>query len=879
MPTSAIPRAPATSSNTVLSGAAEAVAASLVDGVTLAPTSDALRDLRDAMLAENRDSSDSAKTRCTVLRVGFAAALRASLAKRPETASLLGDGGWSRTRVEVRGTAGRIMAGGEAFTVGRAGECDVQVWGDATVSRLQFIAVSFPKAIVVIDAWSTGGTRTVNLSPSNAKTFPMSLPGRRLAFALAHEERATVTVGSKTTLTLGPEMVAGDAVADSSSLQPYAVSLRCTGRQDLEAPTGDLATRAMNGSLEPTGNSEGPADAAPRANPDAGGDAVTDSLWLPDFEAPAGDLATRAANGSLQPTGNSEDPLHVRTAVVPKGPDSVGLADINAGSTSQSAVGSTRGSSKLFMRTVTALRAALRMRRVADERSRLMWRCRAAARTMLISDSQRKKLEERLQSDGDGPDEVREVLDGLGVMPAPDVPSRSETLSWQCTLCHRPQRASGWLCPFQHRFCCDCMFNLAVRSPYLGYLGCPHAEGCGYRLGLRDLEVLGVPPRILEAFSVGQPEAGELRSGLAVHICGLEALPELNGREGTCEDWLPERNRWAVRIAGEEVKALRPENLTPARQVGPVPLPESGAESDATGSKSLLLRCPRRSCGASLTLNPDEPRRRFDCTCGAPSLCTGCGESPYHYHAQCEVVQQLRERWLGWRHGGRTTYCCLRSKALRAAHAQRRALKEAADTAVTAEGGSNGAVRITPPPPQRLSVARAKFVQGEGVRHFFTRCALCGSGGRCIVGPRFRCIHCPAFDCCLRCEARLAGLHDQAHTFQIMFECEFDWGRLAAELPPGTRARLREHPVSIAAAAEGDAMAASSAHTTEAGAQPLRKRRGHGLEGVIRGFKRGRYELELKNGGGMRHVLPQELQPLLTQKQAQRLLGRAELSS
>lgn len=216
-------------------------------------------------------------------------------------------------------------------------------------------------------------------------------------------------------------------------------------------------------------------------------------------------------------------------------------------------------------------------------------------------------------------------------------------------------------------------------------------------------------------------------------------------------------------------------------------------------------------------------------------------------------------QWCDWQHGsGRRIYQGLCQKAGREAAVQRRLLREAQE-AIGASSSPSSRKR-------HLLAARAKFIKGQGVRHFFTRCALCGSNDGCIVGPRFRCLHCPAFDCCLKCEPRLEKEHAANHVFEILFECDFDWGKAGVELPPGTRARLRQHPVE-----GGDAV---TTRPEQADVSRSRKRRGYGMEGVIREFKRGRYDVEMDEGG-LRHVLPQDLQPLLSQRRAQELLSPA----
>lgn len=277
-------------------------------------------------------------------------------------------------------------------------------------------------------------------------------------------------------------------------------------------------------------------------------------------------------------------------------------------------------------------------------RSRLRWRIHAAAMSDLITDAQRKDLEASIQPGHEAFDEVANILDGLGVGPAPPKP-----------LC------SG----------------------------------------------------------SGSP----LFPGSTVRIFGLEALTELNDVQGICQEWLQARGRWSVRIPTGELKALKPGNLT-------TDLEELGVTDVCEHS---IFRCPNPLCDRTRALDPREPRQRFECSCGAPSCCTCCREQPYHYHCKCEEVPSLRARWSDWLQGkGRTVYRRLRRKAVHQAAAQKRALLEASRSQHDVEATdtqSNG-------PP----TGKAMLVKGEGVRHLFTQCAFCRSQGKCIVGPRFRCL-------------------------------------------------------------------------------------------------------------------------------------------
>ena len=204
-------------------------------------------------------------------------------------------------------------------------------------------------------------------------------------------------------------------------------------------------------------------------------------------------------------------------------------------------------------------------------------------------------------------DEVRDILDGLGIPPASDEVASSGATPWKCSVCHETHRTRGWSCPFRHRYCRECMVKWAEAC---ALPICPQA-GCGYRLGEHDLEDLRVAVLRMEAFRAARLEEG------------LVALQE-NG------------------------------------------------ESQVT-----VFRCPGAGCSAAVVLGVGEARRRYSCACGAPAVCTSCGATPYHYHAQCADVQPLRARWLAWLQGGREAYKGLQRRAAREATAQQRALREA----------------------------------------------------------------------------------------------------------------------------------------------------------------------------------------------------------
>lgn len=192
----------------VLHAAAEAVAKSLISKGPL--KNGALAEaLRDILLAENADANEATEARCKELRRAFTAEVQRALSRARAPGSgvewpLYGHIG--PLRVEVRGTAGRLMRGGTAFTVGRAPECDVQAIGDPTVLPLQCVIVPLPCGILVADLWSAGGPRatwhgTVGEPPM--PTSPTSSAAQPAAFIISWAERVTLHLGTRTTVTLG----------------------------------------------------------------------------------------------------------------------------------------------------------------------------------------------------------------------------------------------------------------------------------------------------------------------------------------------------------------------------------------------------------------------------------------------------------------------------------------------------------------------------------------------------------------------------------------------------------------------------------------------------------------------------------------------------
>ncbi|CAE7197438.1 hsdl2 [Symbiodinium natans] len=273
-----------------------------------------------------------------------------------------------------------------------------------------------------------------------------------------------------------------------------------------------------------------------------------------------------------------------------------------------------------------------------------------------------------------------------------------------------------------------------------------------------------------------------------------------------------------------------------------------GSEAVSSFRDELLLRaifvlgdvvhCPNPCCASIISVEPGSGRQRVAC-CDWPAWCTTCRQ-PYHYAVDCCDVQALRDQWLQWVSHGRSVY-----NQTKAQHEeferQKRALQEATERHAElkrdeewkqtncrecpqcrrvvqkidgcnsmvcgqdAHGGNlqqgcghrfqwNKARAYQAAPDSRqlplLNVADVR-VRGSGVRHPFCRCSRCKE---CIVGPRFRCIHCPDYNLCASCDgdASGAGRHPASHVFQILFKPEYD---LRAYLPVGSRVVIADGSV------------------------------------------------------------------------------------
>merc|ERR1719217_1932533 len=79
--------------------------------------------------------------------------------------------------------------------------------------------------------------------------------------------------------------------------------------------------------------------------------------------------------------------------------------------------------------------------------------------------------------------------------------------------------------------------------------------------------------------------SSSFRSGQRVRVVGLKARPELNGLEGTVNEWDETQGRWKVRMDDGAGKMYKPENMeVVAEQSGGAAAPPPAPVADAASS-------------------------------------------------------------------------------------------------------------------------------------------------------------------------------------------------------------------------------------------------------------------------------------------------------
>jgi len=190
---------------------AAALAESLASGFPIADEGIA-ESIREVLFSESADASDEAAERCALIRTALAREVCETLRLDARTVHLLGeDGGdvdlstWvpPPVRVEIRGTAGRLVSHG-VFAIGSSPNCEVHLLGDASVLPLQCLVISLPGGIVTVDLWSDNGT-CMNFHQRHGHAGETtSTVTHKNCLLIAHGDRATFQVGQRTTVSFGP---------------------------------------------------------------------------------------------------------------------------------------------------------------------------------------------------------------------------------------------------------------------------------------------------------------------------------------------------------------------------------------------------------------------------------------------------------------------------------------------------------------------------------------------------------------------------------------------------------------------------------------------------------------------------------------------------
>jgi len=81
-----------------------------------------------------------------------------------------------------------------------------------------------------------------------------------------------------------------------------------------------------------------------------------------------------------------------------------------------------------------------------------------------------------------------------------------------------------------------------------------------WQVKLQSGEVVGLKLKNLKLVEVNKDASG-LQAGDPVAIIGLQSKPGINGQQGSCEEWMPDRGRWRVRLQSGGAVDVKPANL------------------------------------------------------------------------------------------------------------------------------------------------------------------------------------------------------------------------------------------------------------------------------------------------------------------------------
>eukprot|EP00930_Biecheleria_cincta_P061670 TRINITY_DN4722_c0_g2_i1.p1 TRINITY_DN4722_c0_g2~~TRINITY_DN4722_c0_g2_i1.p1 ORF type:complete len:772 (-),score=100.61 TRINITY_DN4722_c0_g2_i1:1026-3341(-) len=231
----------------------------------------------------------------------------------------------------------------------------------------------------------------------------------------------------------------------------------------------------------------------------------------------------------------------------------------------------------------------------------------------------------------------------------------------------------------------------------------------------------------------------------------------------------------------------------------------------------IKVACPRADCCMVVEIEAQETGTTITCPACSFDFCSKC-RMTYHFRTSCEEVQTLRLRYAEWIRRGRAAYqgkvaetdkamsehefsmeasrkryeelvkdedfkanncrhcphCSRVVQKLEGCNAMRCGFDT--DTRSNRQDGCGSAFDWTTAPPYRSQLGPspkpaplprdlAQLDAERNVPHGQWHCDL-GSGR--IRGLRFRCLHCPAFDCCSSCEVFVGEAHIPDHVFELL---------------------------------------------------------------------------------------------------------------
>jgi len=274
-----------------------------------------------------------------------------------------------------------------------------------------------------------------------------------------------------------------------------------------------------------------------------------------------------------------------------------------------------------------------------------------------------------------------------------------------------------------------------------------------------------------------------------------------------------------LKVSRQRIEAFEHSKLQSAIEI-------LGSDKGNGAVEDKVLHCHREGCSNVVLVPQDGCRECFSCPCGAPSMCTNCGDVPYHYHAGCMQMNGLRRRWLDWVSESRKNRKkhaealaalqerCQQDKDLRmdeiwkSIHCRLcpncHRVVEKIDGCNAMKCGENyhgggkqsgcgasfdwdNALPYTMQQAKlatKFNVTPEEVSCGKGIFHPGVECKSCKEP---ILGPRLRCIHCESFDVCACCEPSLDN-HDLSHVFEILYKSSFDWTEVP--LPIGLPVRI-----------------------------------------------------------------------------------------